>query len=92
MKVKSLTGKALADRIGELTLETKRLNKELTALKNEFKDREVYVLTGTSWKVKAVHMVRNVLNVKWIKEDMAADWLEEYTEPKEVTNVTVEAI
>jgi len=86
-----ISDEALADEIGALDQEAKRVERSLKAMKAEFKARGVEEARGSRFAVLAKTSVRISLDTTRIKKVMGDAWADEFSRMSEVTNLRVAA-
>lgn len=85
----NLTDAHLADEIGSLDLEAKRIEKRLKAAKAEFKARGIDQAEGGDYVVTAKTSIRISLDTTKIKEVMTPAWVDDFSRMAEVTTLRV---
>lgn len=87
----NLTDASLADEIGALDLEAKRLEGRLKAAKAEFRARGIEKAEGGDYVVTAKTSIRISLDTTRIKEAMGESWADDFSRMAEVTTLRVAA-
>lgn len=87
----NITDASLADEIGALDRQAKKLAERLKAAKAEFKGRGLTDAAGDSFRVKASTAVRISLDTSRIKKAMGQAWADNFSRLAEVTTIRVEA-